>query len=565
MSIDLYTILFIISIIFFGVLISAFRNRISSFYVLLFSSILICCFGYMQLASADSMKMALFANQTAYLGGSVSPFFLLMCLADLCKVNIRRRYQVILLSMGLMIFGLVSTVGVVDWYYKSISIEIINDVVHISKEYGPLHVLYYIYLALNVSLCFGVVFHALIKKKSVSAFTVSMLLVALFITVGFYAVERVIKIDIELVPIGYIVSELLTLILLFRISLFDVARITAEAMIKDEGFGFILVDRKGLFLGASDMAQKWFPELKDVRIDAQTKNLDTELFGYVDRWMRKIEEKEKVLIQCDKRSIEVSHTILSENKYNEVHCIYLRDDTKQQEYNKLLKKYNEALTKNMNEQSDRLNMIQDDIIIGMASIVENRDGNTGGHIVRTSDIVKIFVDHLMAKENVKGLNSDIADAIVKAAPLHDFGKIAIPDSILNKNGKFEPWEYEQMKAHAEKGALIVAQILRNVKNSTFKRIAINVAHYHHEKWDGNGYPEKIQGLDIPFEARVMALADVFDALVSKRVYKEKYSYDKAFSIIEESSGTHFDPVLCKAFLECRPELEKLYDSYGDED
>ena len=120
MSIDLYTILFIISILFFGVLISAFRNRISSFYVLLFSSILICCFGYMQLASADSMKMALFANQTAYLGGSVSPFFLLMCLADLCKVNIRRRYQVILLSMGLMIFGLVSTVGVVDWYYVTL-------------------------------------------------------------------------------------------------------------------------------------------------------------------------------------------------------------------------------------------------------------------------------------------------------------------------------------------------------------------------------------------------------------------------------------------------------------
>ena len=118
-----------------------------------------------------------------------------------------------------------------------------------------------------------------------------------------------------------------------------------------------------------------------------------------------------------------------------------------------------------------------------------------------------------------------------------------------------------MKTHAAKGAEILKRILMNTDDTDFKNLAVNVAHYHHEKWNGTGYPEKLKETQIPFEARVMALADVFDALVSKRVYKESFSYDKAFSIIEESSGSHFDPVLCKEFLKCRPQLEALYNKY----
>ena len=120
-----------------------------------------------------------------------------------------------------------------------------------------------------------------------------------------------------------------------------------------------------------------------------------------------------------------------------------------------------------------------------------------------------------------------------------------------------------MKKHAQKGAGIVARILQNSDDLQFKNIAVNVAHYHHEKWNGAGYPCGLAEKEIPLEARIMALADVFDALVSKRVYKDQFSYDKAFSIIEESSGSHFDPELCRRFLKCRPRIEALYDSYTD--
>ena len=229
----------------------------------------------------------------------------------------------------------------------------------------------------------------------------------------------------------------------------------------------------------------------------------------------------------------------------------------------MVERYNVELGEQVKEKTARLVEVQNDIIVSMASIVENRDNNTGGHIRRTSDVVKIFVDDLRETGYSSVLTPDTAERIIKAAPLHDFGKIAIPDSVLNKPGKFTPEEYEVMKKHAQKGAGIVARILQNSDDLKFKNIAVNVAHYHHEKWNGAGYPCGLAEKEIPLEARIMALADVFDALVSKRVYKDQFSYDKAFSIIEESSGSHFDPELCRRFLKCRPRIEALYDSYTD--
>ncbi|MGN0959159.1 MAG: HD-GYP domain-containing protein, partial [Coriobacteriales bacterium] len=198
------------------------------------------------------------------------------------------------------------------------------------------------------------------------------------------------------------------------------------------------------------------------------------------------------------------------------------------------------------------------------SIVENRDNDTGGHIRRTSDVVRVFTEHLLESGSLPELSAAASMRIIEAAPLHDFGKIAIPDSILNKPGKFTPEEYEAMKQHAEKGAVIVAQILQNSDDAQFKRTAVNIAHYHHERWDGSGYPNGLAGEQIPLEARIMALADVFDALVSKRVYKDMYSFDVAFGIIEGSSGSHFDPALCREFLQCRPQVEALYRAEGVE-
>lgn len=199
--------------------------------------------------------------------------------------------------------------------------------------------------------------------------------------------------------------------------------------------------------------------------------------------------------------------------------------------------------------------MQDNIILGMANLIENRDGDTGEHIKRTSQ----YVEMLARKAKEAGMYPDILTEeyimlLVKAAPMHDVGKISVPDRILQKPGRLTEEEFEQMKRHAPEGGRIVKEVFRDVEDEKYIEIASQVAAYHHEKWDGNGYTSGLSGEEIPLSARIMALADVFDALVSKRCYKDAMSYDKAFQIIEESAGTHFDPQLAEVFLDMKEEI-----------
>ena len=142
--------------------------------------------------------------------------------------------------------------------------------------------------------------------------------------------------------------------------------------------------------------------------------------------------------------------------------------------------------------------------------------------------------------------------------MHDLGKIAVDDAVLRKPGRFTPEEFEIMKTHAAEGARIVHEILKETDDFTFHLLAENVAKYHHERWDGSGYPEGLKGEAIPLEARIMAVADVYDALVSKRVYKDAMSFEKADSIMKESFGKHFDKRLEKYYLAAKPKLEEYY-------
>jgi putative two-component system response regulator len=164
------------------------------------------------------------------------------------------------------------------------------------------------------------------------------------------------------------------------------------------------------------------------------------------------------------------------------------------------------------------------------------------------------------KDNTLQLSEDFCQKLIKSAPLHDLGKIAISDEILRKPGKFTPEEFEQMKEHAEEGARVVHEILIDSDDKEYNRIAENVAHYHHERIDGSGYPDGLKGDDIPLEARIMAIADVYDALVSKRVYKDSMSFEQADAIIMDGMGKHFDEKLRPYYESARPKLEEYYSS-----
>ena len=214
--------------------------------------------------------------------------------------------------------------------------------------------------------------------------------------------------------------------------------------------------------------------------------------------------------------------------------------------------------------NEAISTFQSGMINVMADLVESRDQSTGEHIKNTSSYVEIICDELIKEGKFADiLNEEFKNNIVSSAPMHDIGKIKVSDTILNKPGKFEPWEYEIMKTHAEEGAKIIHTVKKTVENEELKENylgeAENMAHYHHEKWNGQGYPSGLKGEEIPLSARIMAVADVFDALVAVRVYKPAMPFEKAVSIIKEGSGEHFDPDVVEAFINAEEKIRAVTD------
>lgn len=205
--------------------------------------------------------------------------------------------------------------------------------------------------------------------------------------------------------------------------------------------------------------------------------------------------------------------------------------------------------------------LQKNLITVMADMVESRDMNTGGHIHRTA----LYTDAIARQLKKDGICPDVLtdkyiDDMLIAAPLHDIGKVSIPDAVLNKPGRLDDNEFRLMKDHSMNGAVIINKVENAVGDITYLVIAKEMAEYHHEWWNGKGYPNGISGENIPICARILAVADVFDALVSKRVYKEPMPLEKAYSIIREESGTHFDPAVVTAFFETREQIEQILNS-----
>lgn len=207
---------------------------------------------------------------------------------------------------------------------------------------------------------------------------------------------------------------------------------------------------------------------------------------------------------------------------------------------------------------ERNNHLQKSLITAMAELIETRDANTGGHIQRTSQYVEIIARRLQRDGKFSHILTDqyVADMVI-AAPLHDVGKIHIPDAILNKPGRLDANEFATMKTHSAAGGTIISHIEATTGDISYLRIAKQMAEYHHERMDGRGYPYGISGEDIPLCARILAVADVFDAVSSKRCYKDAFSLDQSFAIIEEESGSHFDRDVAQAFLDSRKEVEAL--------
>ncbi len=211
--------------------------------------------------------------------------------------------------------------------------------------------------------------------------------------------------------------------------------------------------------------------------------------------------------------------------------------------------------------------LQDVTILAMASLAETRDNDTGNHIRRTQHYVRLLALELKDHPRFAAYLTDTQiDVLFKSAPLHDIGKVGIPDRILLKPGQFEPAEFEQMKRHTVLGAQAIAQAESQLGTPVpFLACAKEIARSHQEKWDGSGYPDGLSGEQIPVSARLMALADVYDALISKRVYKDGMPHEQARDIILRGRGSHFDPDVTDAFGRIAADFARIASQYADDD
>ena len=225
---------------------------------------------------------------------------------------------------------------------------------------------------------------------------------------------------------------------------------------------------------------------------------------------------------------------------------------------------NKTLEQIVGERTAQLQDMQDVTIRMAASLAETRDNETGMHIIRTQKYVERLARRIKKEPDYKTyLKDELIELLVKSSALHDIGKIGVPDCILLKPGKLEKSEFEEMKKHTIYGEQALIKAEKQIKNGNFLQFSREIAVSHHEKWDGSGYPNGLSGKNIPLSGRIMAVADVYDALISKRIYKPPFSHSKAVEIILEGNGTHFDPFIVNAFKSIQEEFNQIAISYSE--
>ena len=565
-----YLTLFILSVLLTFCYIFKWNRRYSVYFTILFCIIPVACFGYLQQSWAIKEEDALGGLKLAYSGGCFCTLAMVLSIVQLCKFRLSKPVRSFLLVGSILFYLLILTIGYYPMYYKTVAFVQENGQSFLRKEYAYGHTLFAVWIVFLMALSMTGIIQGYHRRSEVSRKTTLMLFSMVLICMISYILDKRASLGLELMPLGYVFGQIVYLIIADRLVLYDVTDTVIDVSLKRGDVAVLSFDRKRRFLGCNETAIRFFPELDGSIIDEPLRMTN----NYVSRDADKRAEMAKVL--DDWMDEVVSSDEVVEHMYDhEGHIFRFRsdeimdgrvcrgfsfsitDETREQQYLRLIEDYNNTLEQEVEKKTQHLVEMHDKFVLGMAEMVEGRDSSTGGHIKRTSQGVRLLIGE-MRKDPTLNLTYEFARDMIKAAPMHDIGKITIDDAILRKPGNFTPEELAKMREHSAAGAKILHELLADLGDPEFATIAENVAHYHHEHMDGTGYPEGLKGEEIPLEARIMAIADVYDALVSKRYYKEGMSFEDADRIIMEGMGTQFDKKLEPFYVAARPKLEAYY-------
>ncbi len=562
-----YGVVFIVSLLCAAIYIYMWHKHFDVNFTMIFTLVPIACLGYFLSSTTGTLDGAITSQQIMYIGGSFLQLFIMFSIFNLCQICIPNWLRTLMFGVCAMVYAAVLTIGHKDYFYKSVSFQIVDGKPILVREYGFMHTIFYCLVCLFFLTGIITIVYSWIKKKEIPRYILILLVIPDIVCVlDYFIVLKALGSNIDLVSSGYVIAEFIYLLIAHRVNLYDVSNTVIDSYIQEQKVGYASFDFKLRYLGSNDIAKKLMPELADIAVDERfgDKSSHKRMRHYLDSFKEHPEKNQFIYtvhsldnVACEERIYNVTVNFLYVGNRRRGYIVTFMDDTANRKYIQLIDTYNEKLQNDVEEKTRYIVEMHDNLIMSLAMMVESRDNSTGGHIKRTSEGVRILIDEI-TKEGVLALSPEFCKDVIKAAPMHDLGKIAVDDAVLRKPGRFTDEEYEKMKQHAAEGARVIHEILLHTDDESFKTVAENVAHYHHERWDGSGYPEGLKGEQIPIEARIMAIADVYDALVSKRVYKEAFDFEKADRIIMEGMGTQFDPGLRSAYEKARPRLEEYY-------
>lgn len=551
-------ITFLLSLVTLGSVFLKYK-KVDTLFILLEISVVINCMGRYMISSADTLETAVWANKFLYIGGSYAPILFVCLLFKLSNIKFPKILATILGLYSTVVLMFVMTSDKNELYYKKITLVKGDGYSYLDKVYGPMHALYTGMMIFYAVFIVVFIVSAIRTRHRLSYKSVIGLSFAGIAIMLLYVVEKIIELKTSFLSVGYIVGLLYLIRYFDRLNMYDMSANIINSVEQRGEYGYVVFDNKMRYISSNSYVKDIFPEISQWKVDHIVLPSNSKLYTEVVDYFMSMDWKngKNKVVEADGKFFEVSIRPLNRGKKIIGYLIEVVDRTIERKYYNSIENYNAELEKEVEIKTKNILHIQDMMVLGMADMVESRDNSTGGHIKRTSAIINIFSKKLMDYNKQLGVSDKFLRQVSKAAPMHDLGKIAIDDSILRKPGKFTDEEYEEMKRHTTEGAKIVTHILQSVEDEEFVEIAKNVALYHHEKYNGKGYPQGISGENIPLEARIMALADVFDALVSERCYKKAFTFDEAFEIIEKDLGEHFDPQLGRIFIDCREELEEI--------
>lgn len=533
-------------------------SRLQTILVILLYSLLFNIVGYTLEMEAKTQELAMQSVKMTYIGKPFVVFTMYVFVMEYCGVSIKKSRRNFFYAICVAIAGLVYTNEYHHLFYSSVSYTNDGLFPHLVLKHG---IFYNLYSVILLYYFVGMVYVCVRKyrqndseiiRKQVSVLMVMVLFSCGCLVLFLFNLTN----GYDTTALAYIVAVFLFERLMRKYKLFDTLTLAKEEAVEHMSNGLIVVDVYGDMVYSNDEADRVLLYIRkhgNKGIEYLEELANNSKYMFVDECSQgdgnKHADSEKCVYELTMHEI-----FRNENSYGKILLITEITDSYY---------YTERLQNELKKKTREVISIQRDIIGSFASMIEARDGITGLHIKNTANLVKVLVNVMKNNPKYSGIITDeYAQMTAAAAHLHDIGKIAIPDRILQKEGKLTDEEFAIMKTHPVEGAKILENTIKGLESDAYYQIAHDMVLYHHEKYDGSGYPTGISGKNIPLTARIMAVADVYDALRSKRHYKDGFSKEKSMAIMEESKGTHFDADIVTIFLEHIDEMEAVLDTGG---